>query len=71
MLARNLGNFESNLCQALAKNCVKPAYEYFQEKFHYYNGELKNILSAFKAAWLFSSSQIDEKKNQHQLTSTH
>ena len=43
-----------------AKNCVKPAYEYFQEKFDYYNGELKDILSAFKAARFFSPSQMDE-----------
>ena len=43
-----------------ANNCVKPAYEYFQEKFDYYNGELKDVLSAFKAARFFSPSQMDE-----------
>ena len=33
-----------------AKNSVRPAYEYFKDKFDYDNGELKDIVLAFKAA---------------------
>ena len=40
-----------------AKECVKPAYEYFQQKF---NDDLQSVLKAFKAAQLFSPSRVCE-----------
>ena len=36
-----------------AKNSVTPAYEYFTKKFDFNNGELKDTILAFKAAWFF------------------
>ena len=45
-----------------AKNSVRPAYEYFKQKFDYNNGGLKDIILAFKAAWVFSPPQMDELK---------
>ena len=35
------------------KNSGRPAYEYFKNKFDYNNGELKDIILAFKAARFF------------------
>ncbi len=37
-----------------AKNCVQPTYYYFKIKFDYNSGDLKDIVSAFKAARFFS-----------------
>lgn len=42
---------------AYAKQCVQPAYEYFEDKF---TGGLGDVLSAFKAARLFCPSRVPE-----------
>ena len=36
-----------------AENSVRPAYEYFKQKFDFNSGELKDIILAFKAARFF------------------
>jgi hypothetical protein len=43
-----------------AKNCVRPAYDYFQEKFDYSSGDLKDLVLAFKAARFFSPVKMNE-----------
>ena len=45
-----------------ATQCIQPAKEYFEEKFDAVNGELSPIVSAFKAARLFSPSKVHEIK---------
>ena len=45
-----------------AENSVRPAYEYFKLKFDFNNGELKDIILAFKAARVFPPPQMDELK---------
>ena len=45
-----------------AENSVRPAYEYFKQKFDFNNGELKDIILAFKAARFFPPPQMDELK---------
>ena len=42
-----------------SKACVQPAYDYFHLKF---NNDLKPVLDAFKAAHLFSPSNLHELK---------
>ena len=37
-----------------ATECIQPAKDYFEEKFDAINGELSPVVSAFKAARLFS-----------------
>ena len=41
-----------------AKNSVRPAHEYFKQKFDFNNGELEDIILAFKAVWYYSPSQL-------------
>ena len=60
--SENEGNASNEqLLIRFAKNSVRPAYEYFKQKFDYNNG-LKDIILAFKAARVFSPPQMDELK---------
>ena len=42
-----------------AKNCVKPAYDYFKEKF---DNDLRSTVELFKTARYFSPSKVSELK---------
>ena len=53
---------EQLLIQLLTTVLARPAYDYFKDKFDYNNGELKEVLLAFKAARFFSPPQMDEIK---------
>ena len=54
--------FEQTLID-YATQCIKPAIDYFEEKFDTINdGELSSVVSAFKAARLFSPSKVHEIK---------
>ena len=42
--------------------CIQPAKENFEEKFNAVNGEFRGVVSAFKAAHLFSPSKVHKMK---------
>ena len=51
--------FEQTLSD-YATQCIQPARDYFEEKFDVTNGELSQLVSAFKAARLFSPYKVHE-----------
>lgn len=61
-VAKHLANGNNTNEQMLvnyAKNCVKPAYNYFKEKFDH---DLQSTLELFKTARYFSPSKVSELK---------
>ena len=53
--------FEQTLID-YANQCIRPAKDYFEEKFDAVNGELGAVVSAFKAARLFSPHKASEMR---------
>jgi hypothetical protein len=61
-VAKHLANGNTTNEQMLvqyAKNCVKPAYDYFKEKF---DNDLRSTVKLFKTARYFSPSKVSELK---------